>query len=84
MYHFKPKDGVANQNGPLLIAFRTKGITINGDGSVKFEVGLGTPDYLLFLKADGKGRFEPLSGQIDPRLSVKEIYEPLPAVMDQK
>lgn len=84
VHHFKLKDGIATQDGPMLIAFRTKSITINGGGSAKYEVELGTPHYLLFLKADGKGRFEPLSGQIDPELSVKEIYEPLPAVMDQK
>jgi len=80
--HFKLNDGVMTKNGPLLVAFRTKGPTIEGGGSMKYEANLGTPQYLLFLKAAHNGRFEPVSGQIDPRLSVKEIYSPLPAVID--
>lgn len=82
--HFKLKDGVATQNGPLLVAFRTKGPTIEGGGSVKYKAILSTPQYLLFLKRSDGGRLEPVSGQIDPALSVKEIYAPLPAVMDEK
>lgn len=82
--HFKLKDGVASQNGPLLVAFRTKGPRIEGGGTSKYVAILNTPQYLLFLKKSDGGRFEPISGQIDPALSVKEIYAPLPAVMDEK
>ncbi|HLL90580.1 MAG TPA: hypothetical protein VK324_14865 [Tepidisphaeraceae bacterium] len=82
--HFKLKDGVVSQNGPLLVAFRTKGPTIRGGERVKYNVMLGTPQYLLFLKRTDGGRFEPVSGQFDPALSVKEIYAPLPAVIDER
>lgn len=82
--HFKLKDGVVTQGGPLLVAFRTRGPTIEGGGSVKYKAILSTPQYLLFLKRSEGGRFEPVSGQIDPALSVKEIYAPLPAVMDEE
>lgn len=83
--HFKLKPGVVTQDGPLLVSFRTKGPTIEGGGSVKYKAQLGTPQYLLFLKtAADKERFAPVSGQTDPELSVKEIYAPLPEVMDQK
>ena len=82
--HFKLKDGVVSQNGPLLVNFRTKGPKIEGGGAVKYEAVLSTPQYLLFLKRSEGGRFEPVSGQMDPALSVKEIYEPLPAVMDER
>ena len=82
--HFKLKDGVLTQDGPLLVAFRTKGPKIEGGGAVKYKAMLGTPQHLLFLKRSEGGRLEPVSGQIDPALSVKEIYAPLPAVMDEK
>jgi hypothetical protein len=82
--HFKLKPGVVTQDGPLLISFRRKGPAIEGGGKVKYNVQLGTPQYLLFLKTADHDRFAPLSGQIDPQLSVKEIYAPLPDVMDQK
>ena len=81
--HFKLKDGVVTENGPVLVAFRTKGITIEGGGQHKYSVQLATPAYLMFLKRSDGGRLEPVTGQIDPNLSVKEIYPPLPAVMDQ-
>lgn len=82
--HFKLKDGVLTQDGPLLVAFRTKGPKIEGGGAVKYKAMLSTPQYLLFLKRSEGGRLEPVSGQIDPALSVKEIYAPLPAVIDDK
>lgn len=79
--HFKSKECVLMPNGPLLIKFRETGPTIEGGGSLKYQVQLSTPQYLLFLKRTDDGHFEPLSGQIDPALSVKEIYAPLPAVI---
>jgi hypothetical protein len=82
--HFKLKPGVVTQDGPLLVTFRTKGPAIEGGGKVKYSVQLGTPQYLLFLKTADHERFALVSGQIDPELSVKEIYAPLPDVMDQK
>jgi hypothetical protein len=47
-------------DGPLFVAFRTK----NG------------PDYLLFLRALKDGRYEPVSGKIDPQLSVRVLTDP--------
>ena len=49
---------------------------------VALTAALGIPEDLLFLKDADNGRFEPVSGEIDPRLSVKEIYSPLPGVID--
>jgi len=80
--HFKVKDGIQNMNG--LVAFRTKPVVVSGGKRLTYEASLGTPQYLLFLKVSEKGRFEPLSGQTDPRLSVREIYAPLPEVMDEQ
>lgn len=81
--HFKVKDGVVTEDGPMLVAFRTKGISIEGGGPEKYSVVLPAPTYLMFLKRSDGGRLEPVSGQIDPDRSVKEIYPPLPACMDQ-
>ena len=81
--HFKLKDGVQFNNGPLLVTFRTKGPVIEGGQATRFKAVLSTPQYLLFLKRSDGGRFEPVSGQIDPALSIKEIYEPLPAEADE-
>jgi hypothetical protein len=33
-------------------------------------------EYLLFLKKRGDGRYEPVSGRIDPLLSVRELFNP--------
>jgi hypothetical protein len=59
-------------NGPQLVSFRTKPetVTVGNDRRV-----LPQPEYLLFLIKGQDGRYEPISGRIDPVLSVKEIYE---------
>ncbi len=64
--HFKLKDGVATQNGPLLVSFRTKGPTVEGGGEVKYKAMLSTPQYLLFLKRSDGGRFRPFRGSSTP------------------
>jgi hypothetical protein len=81
--HFKRKDNVLFANGPLLVGFRTEGPVIEGGGARKYQAKLSRPQYLLFLRKAEGGRFEPVSGQIDPRMSVKEIYDPLPEVIDE-
>jgi hypothetical protein len=73
--HYKLKPGVSVENGPGLVTFRTKGITLR---TKEAKVGLGQPGYLLFLKKGKDGRYEPVSGQVDPELSVKELNSPLP------
>lgn len=72
--HYRIKPDVLVRNGPLLVSFRLKGIEVRTKTS---KMNLGKPHYLLFLKKRKDGRFEPLSGQIDPVLSVREMYEPL-------
>jgi hypothetical protein len=40
-------------------------------------LGVGQrPQYLLFLKKRPDGRYEAVSGQIDPSLSAREMYSP--------
>lgn len=79
--HFRLKDGQHLKDGPLLVTFRTKGIKLDlKDGKVETD----RPEYLLFLKASKDGRYEPASGRIDPELSVREMFRPLPADLDMK
>ncbi len=71
--HYKLEDGVQLINGPLLVTFRTKPLRVV---TKEFKAELGAPEYLLFLKARKDGRYEPVSGRIDPALSVREMYQP--------
>jgi hypothetical protein len=71
--HFRLKDGVKIENGPCLVAFRTKSVRIVQGGKAGASA---PPHYLLFLKARSDGRYEPVSGQYDPALSVREMYRP--------
>jgi hypothetical protein len=75
--HYRLPDGVAVINGPLLVTFRKDALplkgTINGEA---FKAALARPDYMLFLRLRPDGRYEPVSGQIDPVLSVRELNSP--------
>jgi hypothetical protein len=42
-------------------------------GLAPFVSGELSPEYLLFLKRGKDGRYEPVSGRIDPILSVREM-----------
>jgi hypothetical protein len=77
--HFKLNDEVKIQNGPLLISFRMKPTALTLKDA---KVELAAPDYMLFLKATKDGRFEPVSGRIDPQLSVKEVHAPYRFLQD--
>jgi hypothetical protein len=57
-----PNDPFAGliEDGPLFAAFHTR----NG------------PDHMLFLKSLKDGRYEPVSGRIDPQLSVRVLSYP--------
>jgi hypothetical protein len=55
------------------VRFRTKGLSITGK---RGAMGTGRPQYLLFLKKWKDGRYEAVSGQIDPSLSVREMHHP--------
>ncbi len=72
--HYRLKPDVLIQNGPTLVSFRLRGMTITTTKEAKVE--LGKPSYLLFLKKRKEGRYEPVSGQVDPSLSVREMYRP--------
>lgn len=83
--HFRMREGIMSQDGPLLIRFRTKPVRIEGksggDGKAPvtaFVTVLGAPHYLLFLKRGEGGRLEPVSGQYDAALSVREVNPPMP------
>jgi hypothetical protein len=74
--HFIPDPGPGKvyRNGPNPVSFRLTGLeTATGKGYVA-----PTPQYLLFLKKNNQGVYEPVSGRIDPKDAVKEIYSPLP------
>lgn len=72
--HFRLKEGFAIKNGPCLVNFSAKAREVtNEKGGTRIQA---RPEYLLFLKARKDGRFEPLSGQYDPALSVREMYRP--------
>jgi hypothetical protein len=45
----------------------------NGPHLIEFKKGI--PEYLLFLKRRSDGRYEPVSGQIDPDRSVREMVD---------
>lgn len=73
----EPTAGVVEVlDGPLLVTFR---------GARKAS-GLwpeASPHYLLFLKKRLDGRFEPVSGQYDPQLSVRELSAPGPTPLPE-
>jgi hypothetical protein len=71
--HYRLPDGQMTRNGPWLVSFwhekqRLSG-TINGEA---FKA-VREIEYLLFLRLRQDGRFEAVSGQVDPALSVKEL-----------
>jgi hypothetical protein len=75
--HYRLPDDVLIANGPLLVSFRTEPLVLKGVVNGRaFKTALGRPEYLLFLRVRPDGRFEPVSGQVDPALSVRELHEP--------
>ena len=79
--HFRLRDGVGLEDGPLFVSFREKGIRLElKDGIAE----LGVSEYLLFLKAREDGRYEPVSGRVDPELSVRELHAPLPTLLNNR
>jgi len=74
LVHFRLRTGVQIGNGPCLVEFHTKMTELSGKG----WAAAVSSDYILFLKKGTDGRFEPVSGQYDPSLSVKQIIGPLP------
>jgi hypothetical protein len=76
--HYRLEKDVRVDSGPLLVAFRTRGMQVNLRHG---QLYLGRPSYLLFLKRKNDGRYEMVSGQIDPALAVREMHHPLPEKM---
>jgi hypothetical protein len=74
--HFRLPKGKRIYNGPGLVSFRMQGITLRTNTGGKVSLAK-TPAYLLFLKRGKDGRYEPVSGRIDPISSVREMHQPL-------
>jgi hypothetical protein len=70
----RPGDPPIIEDGPGFMAFRTKAALV-GDGDQK--VVLPSPEYLLFLRRLKDGRYEPVSGKVDPAFAVREMTQPL-------
>jgi hypothetical protein len=81
--HFKfggPKKGV-DPGGlefgllgtPSLVGFRTEPVTVKAGK----DAHVLPPEYLLFLKRLEDGRYEPVTGRLDPALSVRQVSGPL-------
>ncbi len=62
-------------NGPLLVRFLTKRLPVRYPGGA---ASLDTPQYLLFLRKQDGGRYECVSGQLNPTASIKQLHEPFP------
>ncbi len=61
-------------DGPSFVSFRTTPARIAIDS---VETENHKVEYLLFLKKRKDGRYEPVSGRIDPNLSVRELFMPI-------
>jgi hypothetical protein len=73
--HYRLPEGVQIENGPLLVRFRKDSVMLQGTiNGAAFKAGLGRPEYMLFLRLRKDGRYEPVSGEIDPSLSVRELH----------
>lgn len=73
--HYRLPKGIEVIDGPLLVRFRKDSIALKGTiNGVAFKGGLGRPDYMLFLRLRPDGRYEPVSGEIDPALSIRELH----------
>lgn len=77
LIHCRLKEDVSVENGPLLAEFRQKGRllhieAVDGVRGKRTEQE-ATPQYILFLKARTDGRFEPVAGQVDSSLSVRQV-----------
>jgi len=73
--HYRLPEGFAIGNGPLLVKFRHDSLMLSGKvNGTAFQADLAAPEYLLFLRLRKDGRYEPVSGQFDPVLSVRELH----------
>ncbi len=61
------------ESGPMLVEFRTTSFESQREDA---KVEIAKVEYLLFLKKNSDGRYEPVSGRIDPALSVRALFGP--------
>lgn len=66
-------DPVEIVDGPSFVSFLTTlpKVEIGGMELYKYQF-----EYMLFLRKRADGRYEPVSGQIDPDLSIRELFLP--------
>jgi hypothetical protein len=79
MLHFRfdpPKDKnlLVVEDGPQFVAIRHKSLRVQEGDKV---LDLPAPEYLLFLRRLKDGRYEPVSGKVDPQCAVREVSVPL-------
>jgi hypothetical protein len=43
---------------------------------ISFKAHVATQPFLMFLVRERNGRFAPVGGQLDPKMSLQKIYEP--------
>ena len=86
--HFQYRSGSTLFNdGPGLVTFLTKPLSLETGKAVRPGKGeskklrpvksmslTSAPEYLLFLKKRPDGRFEAVSGQVDPEFSVRTLF----------
>lgn len=71
--HFKLPKGQFIRNGPLFVTFQTRPVELKAKDGTPVP---GAAEYLLYLKRMKDGRFEPVSGRIDPAQAVRELVPP--------
>lgn len=70
LIHFKKtSEGERLSNGPCLVKFSVR--PKPKDDKLEIHIGKGPHWYMLFLKKRADGKYEPVSGQVDPDDSVK-------------
>jgi hypothetical protein len=75
--HYRLPENRILENGPMLVTFRKEGLHLEGTvNGVKFQSIQEKPDYMIFLRSRQDGRYELVSGQIDPALSVRVMTSP--------
>src|SRR5712671_359147 len=62
------------EDAPGFVAVRSKSLRVKEGDSI---LDLPAPEYLLFLRRMKDGRYEPVSGRVDPAFSVREVSKPL-------
>ena len=74
LVHFRVRNGAQapRENAPMLVQFVAKPVKPRAVADCLPGL-LDEPQYLMFLKKTNDGRWECVSGQINPKLSVKQL-----------